>query len=276
MEKPEQEEMDVATPGQGEVVETKPLTEEDKAERLRRAEERIKQRKIEIQEEERVKEIEREKERRKQGQDLNKIKSEIEWREAQKIAEERKREKREDRLARQRVLDEIAQDRANMKAKQAKMKQESEHRNVHNDPKVSEREERQRIKDEIAKDRENSKAQREFEKRQHAAMSGSSVDSTSPTVPVVQKNYNEAKLQIRLPNNDKLIQTFSADETLGAVRLYIDMNSDNQFGPFIDLSTTYPRKIFNEEEMQMSLRSLKLVPNAVILAIKGKDPGTAI
>nr|XP_039265352.1 UBX domain-containing protein 1-like [Styela clava] len=267
----EEEKMDVVVPEQeaGEVVENTTLTNEEKAERLRRAEERIKQRKIEIQEEERKKEVEREKQRRKQGQDLVKIKSDIEWREAQKLAEERKREKREDRLARQRVLDEIAQDRVNMKAKQAKIKQESEH-HAQVDPKQIEKQERQRIKDEIARDRENTKAERESNKKQQTA------DSTSTKPPVVHKNYNEAKLQIRLPNNDKLIKSFGADEPLSAVRLYITMNSDNQLGPFIDISTSYPRKIFNEDEMQMSLRSLNLIPTAVILATKKKEPETAI
>ena len=48
----------------------------------------------------------------------------LQWKEAQKQAEIRKREKREDLIARQRVKEQIARDRADKKAQQEKEKVE--------------------------------------------------------------------------------------------------------------------------------------------------------
>ena len=63
-------------------------------------------------------------------------------------------------------------------------------------------------------------------------------------------------LQIRLPSGSALVQTFSASEQLAAVRLYVEMNrKDGGTGP-VGLMTTFPRKVFTEEEMDMPLSQL--------------------
>lgn len=203
--------------------ETKEMSAEEKAERLRRAEARIKERKKEIQEEDRKKEVEREKQRRQTGKDLVSIKAEMEWKEAHKIAQERKREKIEDRKV------------------------------------------RQRIKEQIAKDREAMKLQKEKAETPTPLTSKPAAEMLSP---VAKKDYNEAKLQIRLPSGSRLIQTFGAGEALGAVRLYVELNSTEELDPSFGLSVTFPRKVFSADEMEMSLKALGLVPSAVIQIIK--------
>lgn len=86
-------------------------TEEEKRERLNKAMKLIEQKRIERVKEEKRLEQEREIQRRKEGQEVQNLQK---WREDQEmkdLKEERLREKEEARVARQRVLDQIAQDK---------------------------------------------------------------------------------------------------------------------------------------------------------------------
>lgn len=65
-----------------------------------RIEERIRQKRAEREAQEKTDALEREKVRRKTGQEITQIKHEMELKEAKKIADQKKREKMEDRLAR--------------------------------------------------------------------------------------------------------------------------------------------------------------------------------
>lgn len=61
--------------------------------------------------------------------------------------------------------------------------------------------------------------------------------------------------QIRLTDGKGLTQNFKAKETLAAVRVYIQMNRTDGNGPF-SLMTSYPRKVFTEDDMDLPLTEL--------------------
>lgn len=125
-----QEKETAAADGDPQTVEKAQETPEEKEEKLRRMQEKINQRRREKEEQEKQRVIDLEKLRRRDGKDLSKIKSEIQWKEAQKQAEIRKREKREDLIARQRVKEQIARDRADKKAQQEREKSGEESKPV--------------------------------------------------------------------------------------------------------------------------------------------------
>nr|XP_002121999.1 UBX domain-containing protein 1 [Ciona intestinalis] len=222
--------LDTQPSSQGDVAEAKPvLTEEEREERLKQIQEKIKQRRQESEAEEKKRQIEAEIQRRKSGQDISKIKADIQWKEAQKQAEARKREKREDMIARQRVKEQIAMDRAEKLAREEKEKQE----------------------------------------RMQASpgVSASNTATAATSVTSIKKEHTHARLQIRLPNGGTLVEKFSAKEQLSAVKLYIELNrKDGDVTPFM-LITAFPKKRFTEEEMNMSLESLDLAPSAVLTVV---------
>lgn len=101
----------------------KPLTAEEKKEQLDKLQEKLKQKRLEREEQEKKEQTAREKQRRTQGKEIVSIKSKIEEDEIKKIAEQRRREKMDDKLARQRVKDQIEKDKRDRAAKFAKDKE---------------------------------------------------------------------------------------------------------------------------------------------------------
>jgi len=105
--------------------EIKPLTEEEKKEKLAQLQERMKQKRAEKEKQEKEEQIQREKMRRTQGQDISLAKQKQEEMELKKIAEEKRREKLEEKLARQRVKEQIEKDKRDRAAKFGSNKSES-------------------------------------------------------------------------------------------------------------------------------------------------------
>lgn len=99
------------------VEEKKPLTEEEKAEKLRKVEDMLKQKRKDREEKEKLEALEREKIRIKAGKEMIEAKKRLEEAEMKKILDQRKRDKEEERVARQRVKDQIEADKAARKAK---------------------------------------------------------------------------------------------------------------------------------------------------------------
>lgn len=97
--------------------EVKPLSDEDKKEQLAKLEAKLKQRRLEREAKEKEEALLREKNRIKSGKELLEAKKKHDELEMKKIVEQRKREKEEERLARQRVRDQIEQDKLARKAK---------------------------------------------------------------------------------------------------------------------------------------------------------------
>lgn len=91
--------------------EIKPLTEEEKREKLEKLQELRKQKRLEKEEQEKKDQIAREKQRRTFGKDMSQVRQKMEEDEIKKIAELRRREKQEDRLAKQKIKEQIEKDK---------------------------------------------------------------------------------------------------------------------------------------------------------------------
>ncbi|CAH0555668.1 unnamed protein product [Brassicogethes aeneus] len=97
--------------------EKRPLTDEEKKEQLAKIEAKLKQRRMEREAKEKEEAILKEKYRIKSGKEMLEAKKKHEELEMKKILELRKREKEEERAARQRVKEQIEQDKLARKAK---------------------------------------------------------------------------------------------------------------------------------------------------------------
>lgn len=62
--------------------------------------------------------------------------------------------------------------------------------------------------------------------------------------------------QIRLLNGNVLTQTFKAKEQLSAVRLFIELNGSIDIVVPFTLMTNFPKKVFDEEDMEKPLKEL--------------------
>ncbi|XP_078391772.1 UBX domain-containing protein 1 [Cetorhinus maximus] len=204
------------------------LSEEEKKEQLKRLEELMRQRQLEREEREKKDEIDREKQRRKQGQELSLIRQKLQEEEMRKIAEERRKEKLEDIRAKQRVREKIERDKAERALK--------------------------------------------FGGSGGVTAAASPVQPT-PVVPQssqgtpAKREYDECRLQIRLLDGTQLTQSFKSREQLAAVRLYVQLQQQDDPGNF-NLMTSFPRKVFSEEDMEKPLQELGLVPSAVLFVCK--------
>ena len=205
----------------------KPLTAEEKKEQLDKLQEKLKQKRLEREEQEKKEQVAREKQRRTQGKEIVSVKSKIEEDEIKKIADQRRREKMEDKLARQRVKEQIEKDKRDRIAKFAKEK----------------------------------------EPQQPTTASTPAATTPAATTPGVKKEYTECQLQIRFPTGQQLKQTFSAQEPLAAVRLYVEINKPGDLGTF-SLMTPFPKKVFQDEDYEKPLDKLGLVPSSVLIVSK--------
>lgn len=71
---------------------------------------------------------------------------------------------------------------------------------------------------------------------------------------------------MRLACGQALTQSFNVKEPLSAVRLFVQLNQgpDVPFG----MMTTFPRKVFADEDYDKPLDALGLVPSAVVIVTK--------
>ncbi|XP_057655626.1 UBX domain-containing protein 1 [Diorhabda carinulata] len=97
--------------------EKRPLTDEEKREQLAKIEAKLKARRLEREAKEKEEALLREKNRIKSGKELLEAKKKHEELEMKKIIDQRKKEKEEERLARQRIKEQIEQDKLARKAK---------------------------------------------------------------------------------------------------------------------------------------------------------------
>ncbi|XP_018311056.1 UBX domain-containing protein 1 isoform X2 [Mycetomoellerius zeteki] len=134
--------------------------------------------------------------------------------------------------------------------------------------KAEEKEARQRVRAQIEADKAARRAKA-------AAESNQTVNTTSVSLSAIpsstsahhRKDYTETRLQLRLTNGQTLTQSFGSKEQLSAVRLFIEMNRTDDNGPF-QLMTTFPRKVFTDEDYDTPLDVLGLVPSAVVIVQK--------
>ncbi|XP_050450773.1 UBX domain-containing protein 1-A [Cataglyphis hispanica] len=210
--------------------EKKPLTEEEKREQLKMLEEKLRQKRKEREEQEKKDALEREKNRIRSGKEMSEARKKLEELEMKKLLEQRKREKAEEKEARERVRAQIEADKAARRAKANA---------AENDQSVN--------------------------TSVNASASLSAI--TSSTSMHHRKDYTETRLQLRLTNGQTLTQSFGSKEQLSAVRLFIEMNRTDGNGPF-QLMTTFPKKVFTDEDYDTPLDVLGLVPSAVVIVQK--------
>lgn len=159
----------------------KPLTEEEKKEKLaelkaRMAEKRAAREQAEVEERRQAEKI-----RRKAGQEITQAKEAMEAKEIKKIYDQKKREKEEERIAKAKIKAQIEQDKKERAAK----KEASKQANV------------------------------------AAAAASAASAAASAAAPAVKKEYTEARLQIRAPGSGPITHTFDANATLADVYSYL-------------------------------------------------------
>ncbi|KAH8402843.1 hypothetical protein KR222_002661 [Zaprionus bogoriensis] len=211
--------------------EKKALTEDEKKAQLALIEEKLKQKRVEREEREKADALEREKNRIRSGKDMTEARRRMEEIEMKKIVDQRKREKEEEKAARDRVRAQIEADKAARKARELK---QSPGGTLLSDavPSVS-----------------------------------STTTATSPTaVKSPPRDYTETRIQVRLQDGSTLASEFNVKEPLSVVRVFIQVETGIET-PFA-LMTTFPRKIFADEDYEKPLEVLGLVPSAVVIMTK--------
>ncbi|CAG0881387.1 unnamed protein product [Darwinula stevensoni] len=179
--------------------------------------------------EELEKEKEKERERRRTGQELQKFREKQEEEERMKAAAENKKDRDEERMARERILQQIQQDRAERSVRWSAEKS---------------------AKMEAQESRQKEEANRKWKEEQERLAASSSV----------------ARIQFRLPDGSQRVHDFDPDATLQEAWDWAKGNISLPYSRFT-LSTLYPRRQFENEEFSSTLRDLLLVPTAVLLIL---------
>lgn len=119
---------------------------------------------------------------------------------------------------------------------------------------------KERVKAQIEQDRKDRKS-RENDKRETTISTGTS--STQQVITnTVSKQYTDTKLQIRQLDGKPMLHSFKVKETLAAVRLYVQLNRQDQPGVVPKLMSSFPKRIFSDEDYATPLDALGLVPSA--------------
>eukprot|EP00116_Pleurobrachia_bachei_P013729 sb/3473991/ len=121
---------------------------------------------------------------------------------------------------------------------------------------------RKQVLAQIKKDREARAAERRSE--QQPIPAAVAPVSTTPVAP--PKNYDECRLQLRLPSGQPLVNSFKAEDTLGDVVAFI-REKHSELESF-SLMTSFPRKNYQTSEYTLSLKSLGLCPSSVLIVSK--------
>lgn len=127
---------------------------------------------------------------------------------------------------------------------------------------------KQKVREGIAADRAAQKAAREAEAAKAAGLAPPVAPAApKPVVCNQQKNYDECRIQIRLTDGKTMVEKFKASEQLAVVRCWVETNRTDEQGPF-NLMTTFPRKVYTEDDMMKTLKDLGLVPASQLVVAK--------
>ncbi|KAI8841114.1 ubiquitin-related domain-containing protein [Chytriomyces cf. hyalinus JEL632] len=203
----------------------KPLTEDEKKAKLEELRQKLALRK----EEKRVQEIAdskvKEKVRRTTGKEMTDIKEKMAELEMKKLAEAKKREKEQDRIAKQRIKDQIELDKRDRAARAEKEKLE-----------------RQGIQAPVA-----------------TPVQAPVAVAASAAGP---REYSEARIQLRLTAGGAITQVFKSSDPLSVVYEHVASQTGNAIGSF-KLVQTFPRKVLDDQSK--TLQELGLVPSAALI-----------
>ncbi|GMT00675.1 hypothetical protein PENTCL1PPCAC_22849, partial [Pristionchus entomophagus] len=84
---------------------------------------------------------------------------------------------------------------------------------------------------------------------------------------VEKKDYKEATIQIRLPSGEVIRNTFSAQEELAAVKVWIEITRP-ELGTNWGLLVPFPRKVMTNDDMGMPLSALSLSPSGSLVVTR--------
>ncbi|XP_059653929.1 plant UBX domain-containing protein 11 isoform X2 [Cornus florida] len=76
----------------------------------------------------------------------------------------------------------------------------------------------------------------------------------------------DVHLNIRLPDGSSLQEKFSLTSTLRMVKVYVDENQASGIGSY-DLAVPYPRKVFNDQELNQTLSELGLFNRQALIVV---------
>ncbi|KAK6182918.1 hypothetical protein SNE40_010493 [Patella caerulea] len=201
-------------------------TQEELKKRVEKAEEIIERKREERIKKEYEDARRKEEEKRQLGKDVQKLRQFQKEREILEVQKQLKKEKDEDKIARQKVKEQIARDRAERAAKFNKEKKEEE--TALSEAKKAKLQAEQKVKEEAE-----------------------------------AKRSESARIQFRLPDGSSVPQTFPSSETLQTVYNFISQH----IGEEVVLSTTFPRRTYNESDLTQTLITLQLAPSAVVMVV---------
>ncbi|KAJ2624965.1 hypothetical protein GGI26_001077 [Coemansia sp. RSA 1358] len=212
----------------------KPLTEEEKAQKLNELQERIKEKRRKREEIEKEEQRKNELLRRKAGQDYTEQQERLKEQQMKRDIESQRREKESDKLAARRIKEQIEQDKRDRAARFAQEKAE----------------------------------------RDGTAETPVPPPSLLQTgLPKINTDSNQARIQIRpvLPASDSPIMpithVFDADQTLKDVISFVKKELPH-IGHHFKLATSFPRKEFTSHHESKTLKELGLVPTAALILTK--------
>ncbi|KAI8149407.1 ubiquitin-related domain-containing protein [Fennellomyces sp. T-0311] len=200
------------------------LTEEEKKAKLAELKERMAEKRAARAQEEAEERKQQEKIRRKAGQDMSVAKEKLEEKELKKAFDAKKREKEQDKIAKAKVKAQIEADKKERAAKREAAKRAAQ------------------------------------QDAQAAAVSAAAAPSAASSGG--KREYNEARLQFRVPGAAPITHTFPADAPLKEVHEFLQSNGCDR--PFT-LSMTFPRKTFGNADLDKSLKDLNLVPSSALV-----------
>jgi len=204
-------------------------TEVPLEDRVARAKELMAQRQAEREAQEKEKEKDKEKERREVGKALLERKRMQEERDLKEAALARRKDKEEEKKAKEAVKAAIEQDRIDRKAKYDAEKKAAE---------------------EMRKEKEK--------------------DALAAQAALAEKTASEratvARIQFRLPDGSSQTKQFPAESSLSEIYEFVKSGLDTPFSSF-SLSTTFPRRMLDQEDKATTLKQLQMAPSATILVL---------
>lgn len=202
---------------------------QERAKRLREKMEAVhRQKEVKKEGETRRKEMER----RKMGQEVLKQKHSRETLEAIKIAEDLRKKKLEDKMAREKVKAQIAQDREDKKARFGVEKTE---------------------RDQVKASKEATQTLEKAEEQKVKA----------------KVNMEVARIQFRLPDGSTLTNQFSSSSPLQEAHDFLAQHVGDTLKEFT-MSTTFPRRRFAASDLSRSMLELELAPSAAVIVLPGR------
>jgi len=215
--------------------EIKPLTEEEKKERLAELRAKMEEKRARKAIDDAAEQKANESLRRKAGKDMAKVKEDLQTKEAIKEAQQKKRDKIEEAKARAAVK---AQIEADKKARAEKAARE--------------------------------KALREGRPIEDPAATTSTAAAPTPaasTSGVAGKDFKETRLQIRMSTGGQpYTTTLPSDSPLSAVAEFLAAQTLTVSVETVTFAQHFPRKTFSSADASKSLRELGLTPSAVLIA----------